>query len=181
MSGSRAPTTPSRTDVPIHRKSKNYADSLVPRPEKVKHLSDSGLSGREASKPAPNGSSGSDTFLIVPDPTYFPRDKPAEIEEGALIADGDRYNVLQRENYLSAEEYGIEQRGGCCMQLGHTMLRVLRLMRRDLCSTICEFVIPILFIVGSVILWVIFGKESQSETRFMTRQPQSRSRSLSIY
>ncbi|KAG5500980.1 hypothetical protein GH5_04569 [Leishmania sp. Ghana 2012 LV757] len=51
----------------------------------------------------------------------------------------------------------LRPQAGFFQQLGHTILRVLILMQREWCSTLCEFFIPIIFLVGSVALWAIFG------------------------
>ncbi|KAG5475332.1 hypothetical protein LSCM1_03445 [Leishmania martiniquensis] len=57
-------------------------------------------------------------------------------------------------------------RNGCGQQLGHTILRVLILMKREWCSTLCELLIPIFFLCGSVVLWAILGTERDKEHFF---------------
>lgn len=56
---------------------------------------------------------------------------------------------------------------GCCTQLGSTIWRVLLLMCREPCSTACEFLIPILFVVGSVLIWIIFGTSSGDDSQYL--------------
>ncbi|AYU79980.1 ATP-binding cassette subfamily A, member 1, putative [Leishmania donovani] len=68
------------------------------------------------------------------------------------------YNVYSDES-LSA----YSRRSGSCQQLGHTILRVLILMKRDWCSTLCEFLIPIFFLGGSILLWALYGKTSADD------------------
>nr|CAJ2475710.1 unnamed protein product [Leishmania braziliensis] len=57
-------------------------------------------------------------------------------------------------------------RAGCCQQLGHTILRVLILMKREWCSTLCEFLVPILFVIGTVALWAVFGTTRGDEVLY---------------
>ncbi|KPA80916.1 putative ABC transporter [Leptomonas pyrrhocoris] len=55
------------------------------------------------------------------------------------------------------------KQGVFLQQLGHTILRVLILMKREWCSTACELLIPIIFVIGSVALWAIFGTSKGAE------------------
>ncbi|ORC88482.1 putative ATP-binding cassette protein subfamily A,member 8, partial [Trypanosoma theileri] len=50
-----------------------------------------------------------------------------------------------------------ERNPSCLQQLSATLQRVLLLKLRRPCGTISEFVVPVLFIVGTFILWKIIG------------------------
>ena len=54
---------------------------------------------------------------------------------------------------------GSRRYGGFCWQLGVTIKRMLILMARDPSAFTCELIIPIIFVVGSIILWVIISKK----------------------
>ncbi|KAL7706957.1 ATP-binding cassette protein subfamily A member 10 [Lotmaria passim] len=53
-------------------------------------------------------------------------------------------------------------------QLGYTILRVLILMKREWCSTACELLISIIFVIGSVALWAIFGTSKGAEGSYFS-------------
>ncbi|GET89743.1 ATP-binding cassette protein subfamily A, member 8, putative [Leishmania tarentolae] len=75
----------------------------------------------------------------------------------------DTYNVLTRRSTAtkcsssSSNPERIRPQAGCFQQLAHTILRVLILMKREWCSILCEFLIPIFFVLGTVVLWGVFG------------------------
>ncbi|TPP46096.1 ABC-2 transporter family protein [Leishmania donovani] len=83
-------------------------------------------------------------------------------EQIPLAQADDQYDVLHRRSASANSPARCRPRAGCCQQLGHTILRVLILMKRDWCSTLCEFLIPILFVFGSVMLWAVFGTAQNS-------------------
>ncbi|KAG5501449.1 hypothetical protein JKF63_03278 [Porcisia hertigi] len=88
-------------------------------------------------------------------------------------ADGnDEYNIFQRRS-AAAKGNGAANRtlprrapAGCCQQLGQTILRVLILMKREWKSTACELTMPILFVIGSVLLSILFGSSSGEEASY---------------
>lgn len=51
------------------------------------------------------------------------------------------------------------RKAGFCMQLRTTLWRVLILRRRGWCASICEFVTPLMFLLGIVGLWLLIGSE----------------------
>ncbi|TPP47556.1 ABC-2 transporter family protein [Leishmania donovani] len=83
-------------------------------------------------------------------------------EQIPLAQADDQYDVLHRRSASANSPARCRPRAGCCQQLGHTILRVLILMKREWCSTLCEFLIPILFVFGSVMLWAVFGTAQNS-------------------
>jgi ATP-binding cassette, subfamily A (ABC1), member 3 len=82
------------------------------------------------------------------------------------------YDVYSRarsaESPDSKDDDAQERRNSCCLQLGHTILRVLILMKREWCSTACELLIPIIFVIGSVALWAIFGTSRGDEGMYFS-------------
>ncbi|KPI83511.1 putative ATP-binding cassette protein subfamily A member 2 [Leptomonas seymouri] len=53
-----------------------------------------------------------------------------------------------------------------CWQLGVTIRRILILMAREPTAFVCELLIPIIFVVGSIILWVIISKDDYPDRQY---------------
>ncbi|KPA77100.1 putative ABC transporter [Leptomonas pyrrhocoris] len=75
--------------------------------------------------------------------------------------------------YLNAaraqRRYGLAdsgRRSSFCWQLGITIKRLLILMAREPSAVVCELIIPIIFVVGSIILWVIIRKKDFPDRQY---------------
>jgi ATP-binding cassette, subfamily A (ABC1), member 3 len=103
----------------------------------------------------------------------LPSGQSSSSQPGSADKKNDRDAEDEFDVYLNAaraqrrsELSGPSRRSGFCWQLGVTIKRVLILMSRDPSAFVCELIIPIIFVVGSIILWVIISKKDYPDRQY---------------